>query len=298
MKAYTLNTVGIKVWDGRVILGQSGRGRHRVEVPLPSGTTYAERKVVVEYAIHHAVTGERINGRIGEPAWAEAVLEDGKYGEKPAVLKTVEHWEAVALDVPLPGGPNEALLLVPATYGFRGSSWSEAICGASKVAEGISAEGDAGRMASGNVTLWRVADGGRVRVRSTGRRVERGEIILVNAGGVIVEIDPSAEAEKEAVLASLNTPAPVVSEEERQATKDLEHAKRVRDAKMAELGEAAAKKVAEIKAETDAVWAEVAALDEKLRAERELRERQERAAKARAELGNGFAALANFKIGA
>ncbi len=137
MKAYTLDKLGIVVGDGGINVGESGRGRLRVSVPLPP----------------------------------KSLVVDG-------ILVSCD------------GPDNLAIVLIPDQSGFRGSwrlrgalteaEWDAVAAGSTDaiderphglhvIAEGRSAQGDAGRMGGGPDYLLQMSDGQAVEIVRSGR---------------------------------------------------------------------------------------------------------------------------------
>jgi hypothetical protein len=86
--------------------------------------------------------------------------------------------------------PGDCLVFVPAVYGFRGHSEIIASESVKIVAEGVKADGLAGRMASGKDYLLIVEKGGWFIYKMTGRQVKREEYKFLNIGDKIIENVP------------------------------------------------------------------------------------------------------------
>lgn len=289
MKATTLTKNGIRMEDGVIVVGESGRGRHMVKVPVPQNAELVNRSQWSGAEIIDPA-GRVVNERSGDAdSWVAeyATAHAAKIG---GTVRRVPHYSATLISVTVPGEqPGELLVFVPDMSGFRGESSISKMEGCQVVARGRRAEGDAGAMGGGAEYLLRIANGGSFTVARSGRRLEWGVGVYTNVNGTLVFRDPAKEAKVAEASASLLGMAPVISPEIAKANLEREAALRARDEAAAQAAEAVKRGVEAVRAETAALWREVSDYQQQAAEVRHLEEARAAKAKAAAELGNGFA---------
>ena len=196
---FTLTLSGIECRNGQIVLGQSGRGRKQVTVPVPTGAEIADRIETTEvfyqckeysgWSDRHYIPLDQL-GRYGD-----------QWREKPDAPRRVS-WtgRVVALDSQSGG----VLVRIPDQSGFRGG-WSAKLGpGVTRIAAGFCAQGDAGRMGGGEDLIVRMAEGSSVEILRYGRRVEPRSILKIR-DGIPVITNPDAEAASAAASNALTS---------------------------------------------------------------------------------------------
>lgn len=166
MKAYTISggraTAGIHAKDGVVNVGESGRGRSLVRVPIPAGAT---------------VVNDRLTDIPGEGAIVLICDHSGFRGG----------WQLTA-----PRTHNEWVTI------FNGGDKPERRPhGLAVIAEGRRAQGDAGAMGGGPEYLVRMRPGDSVEIVRSGRLYGDPTVIRIDCrdDGSVTATDARAEAE-------------------------------------------------------------------------------------------------------
>jgi len=192
MNCYTLASPGIKVENYKIVLGEEGRGREMKTVEIESARARFDftRDRYVSKVIN-PTTGEILFAFEEEKLAWEKIEEFGNKGVKLEFRKELDQRYRFITWYWLPEEqPGDCLVYVPAVYGFRGNSEIIASEGIKIIAEGIKADGLAGRMASGKEYLLIVNKGGWFTLEVTGRRIDRNERKFLNIGDKIIENVP------------------------------------------------------------------------------------------------------------
>jgi len=167
MRTITLNCnsvlEGIELLEGStqlvIGLGESGRGRRFTAVPVPGNSRIQWIRHPGEYA--------RLVFPNGATNWPVPVRETHNTTDGSRWEPVVEFrgWVLAAGQA----DSNDLLVRIPDQSGFRGS-WSLETTGqVIRLAEGFSAQGDAGRMGGGPDVLLRVSPGAVITIRRSGR---------------------------------------------------------------------------------------------------------------------------------
>jgi hypothetical protein len=192
MNCYTLSNPGIKIENYKIILGEEGQGREQeiIEIePVRARFDFSRDRYVSK--VINPLTGEVLFAFEEEKLAWEKIDEYQAKGVKLQFRKELYQRERFILWYRLPEEqPGDCLVFVPAIYGFRGNSEIIASESVKIVAEGVKADGLAGRMASGREYLLVVNKGGWFTLKVTGRRVEREERKFINIGDKVIENVP------------------------------------------------------------------------------------------------------------
>lgn len=210
MKAFTLRNDyvfnGIFVKNDQITVGEGGRGRKLVTVPIQP-----EKAEFVKEFFWNAVekldaSGNIDNARYDNLAedWAKRYAEqDAK--EKGGSLRRIPMKSAEMISLKADSEKdNEILVFVDDLSGFRGSSNVITDSDVKVIAKGRAAQGTAGRMGSGDVVLLRLLNGQSFKISRSGRRIAWANGTYQNKDGNLVFVDPEKEKEQQKIVDSLN----------------------------------------------------------------------------------------------
>ena len=190
MKSQTINAGGkISPWistsAGNVLVGESGRARKLVHVPIPDGARWRtpERQQWRTLGVWTSESGAKHSGSQTISSAAEvtcAASQGVQVAESTATPGQIE-------SVPGRDSPEGAvLILIRDQSGFRGSWSLTDRSGLMLIATGQRAQGDAGRMGGGPEFLAVVTAGGQAVTNRTGRLYgEPAKLTIKNFGGEI-----------------------------------------------------------------------------------------------------------------
>jgi len=208
MKCYTVKgtvSEGIAVKDGAVLLGEEGRGRKLVRVPVPAGAEVVGLQGGPTFEIVWPNGGGHFRGYInqGIDRWDGAAPTEDEAAQIAAQGGT---WRVsrpnpvvgTLMSVPAKNQSEGAVLVAFRNCsGFRGGWSLSDRQGIIVVAEGACAQGAAGRMGGGPEYLAVVAAGGSATVNRSGRLYGAPATLrMKNAGGVLTIEDVKAVEEQ------------------------------------------------------------------------------------------------------
>lgn len=168
MKCFTGTTPGINTREGKILVGESGRGRELVTVPLPPGAIFGQPDLLTECT--------------GDATAVVVFLKDqsgfrGGWSLRDA--RTAEEWDIIVSN--------------PQSDDRPGERSHRALV----IAEGYCAQGMAGRMGGGSEYLLVLRHGQAVECVRGGRLYGAPSVIRLECvAGTIVSSDPRAEAEE------------------------------------------------------------------------------------------------------
>lgn len=185
MRCYTIDHRGIRCREGKIILGESGRGRRLVSVPVPAHAVYAsDRDPTGDPALLLECSGplDEVLLRIPD--------QSGFRGSwRLRAARPDSEWDAIVAD------PNTR----PAD-----ECPAEHTPGVAIVAQGWCAQGDAGRMGGGPDMLLTLRPDAPVEIVRTGRLYGSPSVVRLEVvDGAIVTSDPRSDAESRAAAARL-----------------------------------------------------------------------------------------------
>ena len=201
MKAYTAtefgSQAGIHTKDNTILVGEGGRGRKCVEVPLPDKNLchYANERIEKKVILLNA-SGKQINSRSGIEAepWVKNHAQ-GEVEKNGGSLKWEQIVYADLISYQSNTPEDEILVLFPDFSGFRGQSTVQTDNLCKVVAKGRCAAGIAGNMGGGDVVLVRMKNNAKVIVNRSGRRIDWKSAEYTNKGGTLIFCDPEKEKE-------------------------------------------------------------------------------------------------------
>lgn len=216
MKCYTVKdgaiSPGIATLDGKIHVGEQGRGRELVTVKLPEGST-----------VQPVSGGPRFETTGNMPAFRGCISHGvSEWDGRPTAAEEETIKAAGATWRPLPDAPvvglctavrsvhhlpTAALILVEDQSGFRGTWSMQKPEGLTVIAKGSCAQGDAGRMGGGPAYLLVLKAGGSFLISRSGRLYGKpAQVLILNNLGEtsaqdIKEVELSREANQNLELA-------------------------------------------------------------------------------------------------